>query len=297
MAETSDPTDPTEKIITVKTMIAKVKEIKIGPITVGGDRPLVLIAGLCVIESAEHTLKIAAALKDICLRLSLPLVFKASYDKANRTSISSYRGPGLKEGLRILGDIKRDLDLPILTDFHREEDAAEVAKVADIIQVPAFLCRQTDIIMAAARTGLPVNVKKGQFLAPEDVEQIIKKIETTENSKIFITERGISFGYHNLISDMRAFPIIRNLGYPVIFDATHSVQLPGGGEGVTGGAREFIPFLSRAAVAAGCDAIFMEVHDHPESALSDASSVIPLSELPDLLKMLIRIDRVVKNNE
>ncbi len=278
-------------------MIAKVKEIKIGPITVGGDRPLVLIAGLCVIESAEHTLKIAAALKDICLRLSLPLVFKASYDKANRTSISSYRGPGLKEGLRILGDIKRDLDLPILTDFHREEDAAEVAKVVDIIQVPAFLCRQTDIIMAAARTGLPVNVKKGQFLAPEDVEQIIKKIETTENSKIFITERGISFGYHNLISDMRAFPIIRNLGYPVIFDATHSVQLPGGREGVTGGAREFIPFLSRAAVAAGCDAIFMEVHDHPESALSDAASVIPLSELPDLLKMLIRIDRVVKNNE
>lgn len=278
-------------------MIRKVKEINIGPITIGGNLPFVLIAGLCVIESAEHTLKIAAILKDICRKLNLPLVFKASYDKANRTSLSSYRGPGMEAGLRILEDVKNKLDLPILTDFHREEDAAEVAKVADIIQVPAFLCRQTDIILAVARTGRPVNVKKGQFLAPEDVEQIIKKIESTGNSKICITERGISFGYHNLISDMRAFPIIRNFGYPVIFDATHSVQLPGGAQGVTGGAREFIPYLSRAAVGAGCDAIFMEVHDHPEEARSDASSVIPLNELPDLLKVLIRIDRIVKTNE
>jgi len=275
-------------------MLKKVKEIKIGPITIGGTRPVCLIAGLCVIESAEHTLKIAADLKEICRRLSLPLIFKASYDKANRTSLSSYRGPGLDAGLRILEDLKNDLDLPILIDFHRAEDAAEVARVADIIQVPAFLCRQTDIILAAARTGRPVNVKKGQFLAPEDVRPIIEKIESSGNNKICITERGISFGYHNLISDMRAFPIIRNFGYPVIFDATHSVQLPGGGQGVTGGAREFIPFLSRAAVGAGCDAIFMEVHDRPEAARSDASSVIPLNELPDLLQMLIRIDRVVK---
>ncbi len=278
-------------------MLKKVKEINIGPITIGGTRPFALIAGLCVIESAEHTLKIAADLKEICQRLSLPLIFKASYDKANRTSLSSYRGPGLDAGLRILEDLKNDLDLPILIDFHRAEDAAEVARVADIIQVPAFLCRQTDIILAAARTGCPVNVKKGQFLAPEDVRPIIEKIESIGNKKICITERGISFGYHNLISDMRAFPIIRNFGYPVIFDATHSVQLPGGGQGVTGGAREFIPFLSRAAVGAGCDAIFMEVHDRPEAARSDASSVIPLNELPDLLQMLIRIDRVVKANE
>ena len=278
-------------------MLKKVKEINIGPITIGGTSPFCLIAGLCVIESAEHTLKIAADLKEICQRLSLPLIFKASYDKANRTSLSSYRGPGLKAGLRILEDLKKDLDLPVLIDFHRAEDAEEVAQVADILQVPAFLCRQTDIILAAARTGRPVNVKKGQFLAPEDVQPIIEKIESCGNNQICITERGISFGYHNLISDMRAFPIIRNFGYPVIFDATHSVQLPGGGQGVTGGAREFIPFLSRAAVGAGCDAIFMEVHDRPEAALSDASSVIPLSQLQGLLQMLIRIDRVVKANE
>lgn len=278
-------------------MISKVKEIDIGPIKIGGNNPIALIAGLCVIESEEHTIKIASALKDICLNLKLPLIFKASYDKANRTSLSSYRGPGLKAGLRILETVKKELDLPILTDFHREEDAEIVAEVVDIIQVPAFLCRQTDIILAASRTGRPVNVKKGQFLAPEDILPVIKKIESTGNSKIFITERGISFGYHNLINDMRALPIIRNFGYPVIFDATHSVQLPGGGRGVSGGAREFIPFLSRAAVGAGCDAIFMEVHDCPELARSDAFSVISLEDLPDLLKTLIRIDQVVKTNE
>jgi len=278
-------------------MINKVKEFDIGSISVGGSQPIVLIAGVCVIESKEHTMKIAAALKDVCGRLGLAFVFKASYDKANRTSLSSYRGPGLEAGLSILEEVKSKLGLPILIDFHREEDAEKVAEVADIIQVPAFLCRQTDIILAAARTGRPVNVKKGQFLAPDDVLQIIKKIESAGNSKIFITERGISFGYHNLISDMRAFPIIRSFGYPVIFDATHSVQLPGGGPGVSGGAREFIPFLSRAAVGAGCDAVFMEVHDQPEAALSDASSVIPLNELPDLLKKLIRIDRVVKSDD
>ena len=278
-------------------MIRKVEEFKVGPITVGGCRPLILIAGLCVIESEEHTLKIAAILKDICRELNLPLVFKASYDKANRTSLDSYRGPGLKAGLRVLERVKRELNLPLLIDFHREEDAREVARVADILQVPAFLCRQTDMILAAARTGRPVNVKKGQFLAPRDVRHIIGKIESAGNRKIFITERGVSFGYHNLVNDMRALPIMRRFGYPVVFDATHSVQLPGGGEGFSGGAREFIPDLTRAAVAAGCDGVFMEVHDHPEEALSDAPSVLPIDGLPDLLKMISAIDRVVKEHE
>ncbi|MEA1927422.1 MAG: 3-deoxy-8-phosphooctulonate synthase [Candidatus Auribacterota bacterium] len=276
-------------------MIKKVKEIKIGSITLGGSRPFALIAGVCVIESEEHTMKIAAALKEICGRLSVPLIFKASYDKANRTSISSYRGPGLGAGLRILEDIKNELDVPVLTDCHREEDAPEVALMADVIQIPAFLCRQTDIVLAIARTGRVVNVKKGQFLAPEDMGHIIKKIESTGNHNILLTERGICFGYRNLINDMRAIPIMRGLGYPVVFDATHSVQLPGGGEGVTGGAREFIPYLARAAMGTGCDALFMEVHDNPAAALSDAASVIPINKLSRLLETLKKIDRVVKD--
>ncbi|MDP8213941.1 MAG: 3-deoxy-8-phosphooctulonate synthase [Candidatus Euphemobacter frigidus] len=278
-------------------MIKKVTEFKIGSVPVGGNRPLILIAGLCVIESEEHTLKIAGTLKDICRASGVPLVFKASYDKANRTSLDSYRGPGLREGLRIIERVKSEFGLPVLIDFHREEDAPEVARVADIIQVPAFLCRQTDMILAAARTGCVINVKKGQFLAPDDVKHIIKKIESAGNRKIVITERGVTFGYHNLINDMKAFPIMRKFGYPVIFDATHSVQLPGGGEGFTGGEREFIPELSRAAVGAGCDGIFMEVHDQPQSARSDASSVLEINELPALLKVIRKIDQVVKERD
>jgi 2-dehydro-3-deoxyphosphooctonate aldolase (KDO 8-P synthase) len=278
-------------------MIVKTKEFKIGGMLIGGRRPLVLFAGLCVIESEAHTLEIAAALKEICREASVSLVFKASYDKANRTSIKSYRGPGLEAGLAILGRVKKELKVPILVDFHRPEDAALAGRTADILQVPAFLCRQTDMLLAAAATGLPVNVKKGQFLAPPDVRHIIEKCESAGNDKVCITERGASFGYHNLVSDLRALPIIRGFGVPVIFDATHSVQLPGAGEGRTAGNREFVPYLARAAAAAGIDGLFLETHDRPKEALSDSASVLPLDELPGLLRAVARIDRMVKVDE
>ncbi|MEA2034138.1 MAG: 3-deoxy-8-phosphooctulonate synthase [Euryarchaeota archaeon] len=278
-------------------MLPEVKQFKIGDIPVGGSQPLFLIAGLCVIESEEHTRRIAQQLKAICREAGIGLVFKASYDKANRTSLDSYRGPGLREGLRILARIKEDFKLPLLIDFHREEDASAVAQVADILQVPAFLCRQTDLLLAAGRTGRAVNVKKGQFLAPEDVLHIISKLKSTGNQRIMITERGVSFGYHSLVNDLKALPIMRDLGFPVIFDATHSTQLPGGGAGVSGGERRFVPFLARAAAAAGCDGIFMEVHDRPEEALSDAASVLPLPELPGLLRVIKKIDRLIKRDE
>jgi 2-dehydro-3-deoxyphosphooctonate aldolase (KDO 8-P synthase) len=250
-----------------------------------------------VIESESHTLKIAETLREICRKISLPLVFKASYDKANRTSIQSYRGPGLETGLAILSRVKKELELPILVDFHRPSDAAAVAEVADIIQIPAFLCRQTDMLLAAAQTGLPINVKKGQFLAPEDVQHIIAKCRAAGNEKVCVTERGVSFGYHNLVSDFCALPIIRGFGSPVIFDATHSVQLPGGGDGRSGGRREFVPFLARAAAAAGIDGLFLEIHDRPEESRSDAASVLPLQELPLLLRTVMKIDRLVKGYE
>lgn len=278
-------------------MIVKTREFEIGGGLIGGRRPLVVFAGLCVIESEVHTLKIAAALKEICREVSLPLVFKASYDKANRTSIASYRGPGLEAGLAILARVKRELGLPILVDFHRPEDAAAAGRTADILQVPAFLCRQTDMLLAAAGTGLPVNVKKGQFLAPDDLRHVIEKCESAGNDRVCVTERGASFGYHNLVSDLRSLPIIRGFGVPVIFDATHSVQLPGAGEGRTAGNREFVPCLARAAAAAGIDGLFLETHDRPEESLSDAASVFPLSELAGLLRTAARIDRLVKNNE
>ena len=278
-------------------MIAETKEFEIGGVLIGGRRPLVVFAGLCVIESEDHTRKIAAALKEICREVAVPLVFKASYDKANRTSIESYRGPGLEAGLAVLARVKRELDLPVLVDFHRAEDAAAAGRVADILQVPAFLCRQTDMLLAAAKTGRPVNVKKGQFLAPEDARHIIEKCRSAGNDRICVTERGASFGYHNLVSDLRSLPIIRGFGTPVIFDATHSVQLPGAGAGRTAGNREFVPFLARAAAAAGIDGLFLETHDRPEESLSDASSVFPLSELPGLLRTVARIDRLVKIDE
>ncbi len=278
-------------------MIAKTKEFEMGPVSIGGKRPLVLLAGLCVIESEAHTLKIAETLREICREIDLPLVFKASYDKANRTSIESYRGPGLETGLAILARVKKKLGLPILVDFHHPSDAAAVAEVADIIQVPAFLCRQTDMLLSAARTGLPINVKKGQFLAPEDIRHIIAKCQAAGNEKVCVTERGVSFGYHNLVSDLRALPIIRGVGSPVIFDATHSVQLPGGGDGRSGGRREFVPFLARAAAAAGIDGLFLEVHDRPEESRSDAASVLSIQDLPLLLRTVMKIDRLVKGYE
>ena len=278
-------------------MLSKVKRFKVGDITVGGREPLFLIAGLCVIESEEHTRRIARELKAICREAGMPLVFKASYDKANRTSLDSYRGPGLRDGLKILGKIRKDFQLPLLVDFHREEDAAAAAEVADILQVPAFLCRQTDLLLAAGRTGRAVNVKKGQFLAPEDIRHIIGKLKSTGNRRIMFTERGVSFGYHSLVNDIKALPIMRGFGFPVAFDATHSTQLPGGGAGVSGGERRFVPFLARAAAAAGCDGLFLEVHDRPEEALSDAPSVFPLAELPALLRVIRKIDLMVKADD
>lgn len=275
-------------------MLDKVKEIKVGPVTIGGNLPLVLIAGLCVIENEEDTLKVARSLKEIAGECDIPLIFKASYDKANRTSVKSYRGPGREEGLKILARVKKELDLPLLIDFHREEDADAVAEVADILQVPAFLCRQTDILLAAGRTGKAVNVKKGQFLSPENVSQIIGKIASSGNEKIMITERGSSFGYRHLINDMKSLPLMRRFGCPVIYDATHSTQLPGGEGEASGGESEYVPYLARAAVAAGCDGLFLEVHEDPEKALSDGPSVLRLTELAGLLKEVIEIDKIVK---
>lgn len=277
-------------------MIVKTREFEIGPVPIGGRRPLALFAGLCVIESEAHTLKIAGELKEICRETGFPLVFKASYDKANRTSIESYRGPGLERGLEILARVKAELGLPVLVDFHRPEEAPAAARVADILQVPAFLCRQTDMLRAAAETGRPVNVKKGQFLAPGDLRHVIEKCAAAGTDRVCVTERGASFGYHNLVSDFRALPIIRGFGAPVIFDATHSVQLPGGGEGCSGGRREFVPHLARAAAAVGVDGLFLEIHDRPEDSLSDASSVFPLRELPGLLRTVSEIDRLVKSD-
>jgi 2-dehydro-3-deoxyphosphooctonate aldolase (KDO 8-P synthase) len=275
-------------------MLTRVKEFKIGTVAAGGEHPLFLVAGLCVIESEEHTFKIARELKSICRDCDIPLIFKASYDKANRTSLNSYRGPGLEKGLKILERVKKELRLPLLVDFHREEDAKTVARIADVLQIPAFLCRQTDLLQAAARTGRVVNVKKGQFLAPDDVIHIIRKIESGGSGEIMITERGTSFGYHNLVNDMKALPIIRKLGYPVVFDATHSSQLPGEGEGFSGGRGELVPYLARAAVGAGCDGLFLEVHDRPEEALSDAPSVLPLESVASLVREARAIDRIVR---
>ncbi len=269
-------------------------QISIDSIKIGADRPLVLIAGPCVIESEEATLRHAERLMTICNGLSMPLIFKASYDKANRTSIGAFRGPGMKEGLRILAKVKESLGLPVLSDIHSIEQVAPAAEVLDVLQIPAFLCRQTDLLIAAARSGRVVNVKKGQFLAPWDMKNVAGKLAASGNENIILTERGVSFGYNNLVVDMRSFPVMRSSGYPVVFDATHSVQLPGGQGESSGGQREFVEYLSRAAVATGIDGIFMEVHEDPDKALCDGPNSIPLSELTALLKKLRAIDAVVK---
>lgn len=270
------------------------REIIVGNVRIGANLPLVLIAGPCVIENEESTLRHAERLQDICKALSLPLIFKASYDKANRTSIGAFRGPGLEAGLKILRKVKDSLGLPVLSDIHSIEQISPASEVLDVMQIPAFLCRQTDLLLAAAKSGSVINVKKGQFLAPWDMKNVAGKISAGGNENIILTERGASFGYNNLVVDMRSFPVMRATGYPVVFDATHSVQLPGGQGESSGGQREFVEYLSRAAVAACIDGIFMEVHEDPDKALCDGPNSIPLEELPSLLKMLMSLDSVVK---
>ena len=252
-------------------------------------RKLIVIAGPCVVENEKLCLKVAGVLRKICDRLRVPYVFKASYDKANRTSNRSFRGPGLKAGLKVLAKVRREFAVPVLTDVHSEAEAEAAAEVADILQIPAFLCRQTDLILAAVRTGKIVNLKKGQFLSPLEMGQVVKKAAEAGGDKILVTERGTTFGYNNLVADMRAIPILRGFGFPVIFDATHSVQLPGGGGDKSAGQREFAPVLARCAVVAGADGVFFETHPNPAQALSDGPNMIPLAEMPKLLDGLAQI--------
>ena len=268
-----------------------VSPVDVGGVSLGGG-PLALIAGPCVIESEAHAIDTALALRDITRRAGVPFIFKASYDKANRTSGRSFRGPGLAEGVRVLARVREAAGVPILTDIHEPEQAAPVAEVADVLQIPAFLSRQTDLIVAAARTGRTVNLKKGQFLAPLDMRHAIEKVTAAGNHKVVVTERGYSFGYNNLVVDMRAFPLLRSLGYPVIYDVTHSLQLPGGGDGVTAGQAEFIEPMACAGVGAGVDGVFMEVHQDPSRAKSDAQNALRLDLLPALLEKLVQIHNV-----
>jgi 2-dehydro-3-deoxyphosphooctonate aldolase (KDO 8-P synthase) len=264
---------------------------------VGLDRPFFLIAGPCVVESRQLQMDVAGELKAICASLAIPFIFKSSYDKANRSSHASFRGPGMEEGLRILADVRRHVDVPILTDVHAIDEIPIVAPVVDVLQTPAFLCRQTDFIQAVAAAGKPVNIKKGQFLAPEDMRQVVAKAKAASGTdNILVCERGASFGYHNLVSDMRSLAIMRNTGCPVVFDATHSVQLPGGQGTSSGGEREFVPVLARAAVAAGVAGLFMETHPQPEKALSDGPNAWPLSRMRALLETLVELDATVKRN-
>lgn len=271
-----------------------VPQVAAGGVTLGGGEPLALIAGPCVIENETHALAMAAALRESAARCGCRLIFKASFDKANRTSIRSFRGPGLASGLRILDRIKAECAVPILTDIHEPQQAAAAARVADVLQIPAYLSRQTDLLVAAAATGRAVNVKKGQFLAPGDMRHVIGKIVSTGHDRIILTERGSCFGYHDLVVDMRAFPILRAFGYPVVFDVTHSLQLPGGGDGVSAGQAEFIAPLAAAGVAAGVDGLFMEVHDNPAAARSDGQNSFALDLLEPLLRRLLAIDRAAR---
>lgn len=268
-------------------------QIKVGNIKIGNNKPIVLIAGPCVIESEALCLDTAKRIKEITAKLGIPFIFKSSFDKANRMSLDSYRGPGLKRGLEILLKVKQKLKLPILSDVHCSKEIAEAKEVLDIIQIPAFLCRQTDIVLAAAKTGRVINIKKGQFMAPWDILPIIKKIESTHNNKILLTERGVCFGYNNLVTDFRALKIMRDFGYPVIYDATHSVQLPGGKGSCSGGQREFVEGLCRAAAAFGCDGLFLEVHLDPGKALCDGVNMIDLKTLESLLRQVKKIQEVV----
>lgn len=269
------------------------KSVRIKDFCLGADGPMVLVAGPCVIESRQGCLRVAQRLKEITNGLDIPFIFKASYDKANRSSLQSYRGPGLKKGLEILKEVKNTLDVPVLSDVHSEGEVEEASKVLDIIQIPAFLCRQTDLILTVAKTGKPINVKKGQFLSPWEMRLVAEKILSTGNDQIIFTERGTAFGYNNLVSDMRSIVILKGLGYPVLFDATHSVQLPGGQGASSGGQREMVPPLARAALAAGSDGLFLEVHEEPEKALCDPATMLPVNELPPLLEQLKKIRKII----
>jgi len=271
-----------------------VQPIQFGGLTVGGGAPLLLIAGPCVIESESHAVDTALAVRDIARRAGVQYVFKASYDKANRTSGRSFRGPGLDRGVRILSRVREAAGVPILTDIHEPSHAEPVAQVADVLQIPAFLSRQTDVLVAAARTGRVVNIKKGQFLAPADMRHAIAKVVDAGNPRVIVTERGVSFGYNNLVVDIRAFPILRSLGYPVVYDVTHSLQLPGAGEGITAGQAQFIEPMASAGVAAGVDGVFMEVHQRPEQAKSDAQNALRLDLLEPLLARLVRIHEIAR---
>ena len=272
-----------------------VKPVAAGAVSFGTGHPLAFILGPCVIESEQHAVDIGVALKDIASRLGVPVVFKASFDKANRTSIKSFRGPGLTDGLRVLAKVKARTGLPILTDIHDAAQAAPAAEVADVLQIPAFLSRQTDLIVAAAKTGRAINVKKGQFLAPNDMKHVIAKVTESGNARVLVTERGVSFGYNNLVVDPRAFPMLRALGYPVVFDVTHSLQLPGGGDGVTAGLAEYIEPMAQAGVGAGVDGVFMEVHEEPSRARSDAANALRLDRVEPLLRRLVALDKIVRH--
>lgn len=272
------------------------KKIIVGGVEIGGGAPLALIAGPCVIEEEALTMTIAADLQAITEKLGIPLIFKASYDKANRTSVDSYRGPGLTRGLEVLQKVRRTFSIPVLSDVHRFEEIAPAADVLDVLQVPAFLCRQTDFVIEIARHAKAVNIKKGQFLAPWDIVHILSKLEQAGNENILLTERGVSFGYNNLVVDFRSFPILRGTGYPVVFDATHSVQLPGAAGKASGGDRNMVPCLARAAVAAGIDALFFEVHPDPDRALCDGPNSLVLDSLPGLLATLMKIDATVRED-
>ena len=263
--------------------MSRITEVAVGPVLIGEGRPLALLAGPCVIESERHTIRLAEAIREICARLNFPFIFKASFDKANRSSIESYRGPGLDEGLRILAKTRDAIDGPVVTDIHEASQAQPVGEVLDLIQIPAFLCRQTDLLAAAAKTGKPVNAKKGQFLSPEEMKNVVDKIKANGNEQVLLTERGTFFGYNRLVNDMTAIPRMRALA-PVVFDATHSCQMPGGLGFQSGGNREYAATLAQAAVAAGADAIFIEVHDDPDNAMSDPATVWPLDQLEALLR-------------
>jgi len=277
--------------------VKKAEPVRIGPLSVGRGKPLCLFAGPCVIESERAAFDIACRVRQTAFSLGMPCVFKASYDKANRTSLGSFRGPGLKRGLEILSKIRQRLRLPVLSDVHTPQEARAAGKVLDVIQIPAFLCRQTDLILAAAQTGKAVNIKKGQFLAPEDMARVLEKARSAGGGRVLLTERGTSFGYHRLVNDFRSIEIMRNLGVPVVFDATHSVQMPGGLGSASGGQREYAPLLARCAVAAGADAVFLEVHPDPRKARSDGPNSIPLSALRGILVRLKEISEVCRRDD
>jgi len=263
----------------------------------GNDRPIFLIAGTCVVESEQLALDTAGTLKEICAALGIPFIYKSSFDKANRSSRSGFRGPGMEEGLRILAEVRRQVGVPILTDVHEDTPMGEVADVVDVLQTPAFLCRQTNFILRTAEAGLPVNIKKGQFLSPWEMQNVVDKAKSTGNEQIMVCERGFTFGYNNLVSDMRSLAVLRGTGCPVVFDATHSVQLPGGKGSASGGQREFIPVLARAATAAGVAGLFMETHPDPAKALSDGPNAWPLGQMKALLETLVDIDKTVKRGD